>query len=282
MTTFGKTRYVIGLLGRCVTLDRTYKAITSIRKMLRLLSSKSSRTVFKYYNLFRSFTAIGYTLKTASASSVVIKRNLKYYLVCDLEATCVSHPQQDWEPEIIEIGAILLDQNLKKISEFQKFVCPDVNKILTPFCLGLTKIRQRDVDQADPFPNVYGEMLKWMTENGLQFKPTEQNFTFVTDGIFDCNKFIRNQCNLSMIEYPKWAIEFSNIKKHFRDIVPHKQRKNLRSTNLTGMLKVLKIPMDGQLHRAMDDAKMVVKIMEGLRKRRPNYKFTANETIHKD
>ncbi|XP_033107537.1 3'-5' exonuclease eri-1-like isoform X2 [Anneissia japonica] len=254
MTTFGKTRYVIGLLGRCVTLDRTYKAITSIRKMLRLLSSKSSRTVFKYYNLFRSFTAIGYTLKTASASSVVIKRNLKYYLVCDLEATCVSHPQQDWEPEIIEIGAILLDQNLKK----------------------------RDVDQADPFPNVYGEMLKWMTENGLQFKPTEQNFTFVTDGIFDCNKFIRNQCNLSMIEYPKWAIEFSNIKKHFRDIVPHKQRKNLRSTNLTGMLKVLKIPMDGQLHRAMDDAKMVVKIMEGLRKRRPNYKFTANETIHKD
>ncbi|XP_033107547.1 3'-5' exoribonuclease 1-like [Anneissia japonica] len=207
------------------------------------------------------------------------KRKTKYYLVCDLEATCVFPRQQDWEPEIIEIGAILLDRQLERISAFQRFVCPEVNGILTPFCRELTKITQRDVDRAYSFPDVYDDLLEWMRDNGLKLKPERQNFTFVTDGIFDCNQYIRNQCKLSKLKFPKWAKSFSNIKKHFNYVLPHMKRTDRRSNSITDMMEKLKIPMDGQLHRAIDDAKQVVKIMKGLRELRPNFEFTDNETI---
>ncbi|XP_033106373.1 3'-5' exoribonuclease 1-like [Anneissia japonica] len=205
--------------------------------------------------------------------------NSKYYLVCDLESTCVYPRQQDWEPEIIEIGAVLLNKQLKQISEFQEYVCPNVNRRLTRYCLDLTKITQRDVDRADPFPDVYGRMVKWMTENGLNLQPGSQNFTFITDGIFDCNQYIRNQCKLSKIAFPEWAKHYGNIKKHFTSVLPYMRRTDGRSNSITDMMEKLKLPVEGQLHRALDDAQQVVKIMKGLRDIRPTFDFTANETI---
>ncbi|XP_033105180.1 3'-5' exoribonuclease 1-like [Anneissia japonica] len=206
-------------------------------------------------------------------------RNQQYYLVCDLEATCIYPRQHDWQPEIIEIGAIILNSNLNQVSEFQEYVQPVVNATLTQYCLELTKISQRDVDGADTFPDVYGRMVKWMRENGLNLQPGRQNFTLITDGIFDCNQYIRNQCKLSKLEFPNWARNFSNIKKHFTYVLPRMRKPDGRSNSITEMMEKLRLPMDGQLHRALDDAKLVVKIMKDLRRVRPSFEFKPNEIL---
>ncbi|XP_071948048.1 3'-5' exoribonuclease 1-like [Antedon mediterranea] len=203
-----------------------------------------------------------------------------YFLVIDLEATCIYPRQQDWDAEIIEIGAVILDSRLKQISEFQEFVKPVVNPILSPYCLDLLKITQGDVDTADTFLTVYERMLTWMEANGLKLTGY-QNFVLVTDGIFDCNQWIRNQCKISEIEYPGWAKSFSNIKKHFMYAL--RTRKADRSSfTISEMTEKLGIRIDGQLHRALDDAKIVVKIMKSIRGKRSNFRFDVNAQLKRE
>ncbi|XP_071946886.1 3'-5' exoribonuclease 1-like [Antedon mediterranea] len=120
-------------------------------------------------------------------------------------------------------------------------------------------------------------MVSWMEANRLRLT-CYQNFVLVTDGIFDCNQYIRNQCKLSGLEYPIWAKSFSNIKKHFMFAL-RTRKTDGRSYSMSEMTETLGIRMDGQLHRALDDAKIVVKIMKGVRRKRPGFDFNANAQL---
>jgi 3'-5' exoribonuclease 1 len=61
------------------------------------------------------------------------------YVIVDLEATC-------WEGrdssrnEIIEIGAVLVNEQQEILSEFEQFVRPLMNPVLSEFCKNLTTI----------------------------------------------------------------------------------------------------------------------------------------------
>ncbi|WP_460146729.1 exonuclease domain-containing protein [Pseudomonas sp. S2_A02] len=49
--------------------------------------------------------------------------------------------------ETIEIGLVVIDlETLEIVDEFQRFVRPQINPILTDFCKQLTSIQQADVD----------------------------------------------------------------------------------------------------------------------------------------
>lgn len=69
------------------------------------------------------------------------------YIIFDLEATCWENDRTK-QNEIIEIGAVKLDENLAVIGEFQTFIKPKLNPILSDFCKKLTSISQEEVDQA--------------------------------------------------------------------------------------------------------------------------------------
>lgn len=73
------------------------------------------------------------------------------YIIFDLEATCWEndHKRQN---EIIEIGAVKLNEGLKTVSDFQIFVKPALSPQLSDFCKRLTSISQADVDAAVYFP----------------------------------------------------------------------------------------------------------------------------------
>jgi 3'-5' exoribonuclease 1 len=83
------------------------------------------------------------------------------YIVFDLEATC-------WEGvdvgqnEIIEIGAVKINDQKQIISEFEKFVKPLKHPILSDFCISLTSITQEDVNNAEYFNTVAEEFKDWI------------------------------------------------------------------------------------------------------------------------
>lgn len=53
--------------------------------------------------------------------------------------------------ETIEIGLVVIDlETLEIVDEFQRFVRPRINPILTDFCKSLTSIQQADEDGAPP------------------------------------------------------------------------------------------------------------------------------------
>jgi hypothetical protein len=54
--------------------------------------------------------------------------------------------------EIIEIGAVMLDEKYKDVREFDTFVRPIANPVLSTFCTQLTTIQQSNIDGAPPFP----------------------------------------------------------------------------------------------------------------------------------
>jgi 3'-5' exoribonuclease 1 len=95
------------------------------------------------------------------------------YLYCvDLEATC--DEVEEWESprtlevvpdemETIEIGLVVIDlETLEVVDEFQRFVRPQINPLLTNFCQKLTSIRQADVESASTYQEtgqVLGEFI---------------------------------------------------------------------------------------------------------------------------
>ena len=75
------------------------------------------------------------------------------YVIFDLEATCWDSGAKTNNQinEIIEIGAVKLGENLAQVGTFQTFIKPTKNPILSDFCVELTSIKQRDVDNAPYF-----------------------------------------------------------------------------------------------------------------------------------
>lgn len=74
-------------------------------------------------------------------------------LIVDLEATCWEDKSMFAEMETIEIGALLIDlHDRDNAREFDCFIRPVRNPILSDFCKNLTSINQEDVDRAETFP----------------------------------------------------------------------------------------------------------------------------------
>ncbi|WP_415906938.1 exonuclease domain-containing protein (plasmid) [Neptuniibacter sp. QD72_48] len=87
------------------------------------------------------------------------------YFMVDFEATCCENDEfnQSKEGEIIEFGAVLAKADGTILEEFQTFVKPVKNPVLTEFCTKLTSITQNDVENAPLFSEV-AEMMNAFLE----------------------------------------------------------------------------------------------------------------------
>lgn len=172
-----------------------------------------------------------------------------FYLVVDLEATCsedrvvvLRH-----EMEIIEIGAVMVrGESLEPVDEFQSFVRPVRNPVLTDFCIRLTGITQCDVDGAQGYRDVAARFAQW-----LSAFPGSQ---FCSWGDYDRRQFERD-CEYHGIEYP-FESGHLNIK------AAHAKKRGMRRGH--GLDKVLAaegIPFEGRHHRGIDDARNIAKLL---------------------
>ena len=87
----------------------------------------------------------------------------QYLLVIDLEATCSKSKEiTRREMEIIEIGAVMVEaKSLEIVSEFQTFIKPVKNSLLTDFCKELTSITQKQVDDAPKYAEAIEKFKEW-------------------------------------------------------------------------------------------------------------------------
>ena len=171
-----------------------------------------------------------------------------YYLVIDLEATCCNKKTiSRHEMEIIEIGAVMVDsQTLEIISEFQTFIKPVRNPILTSFCRELTHITQEDVDNAPLFKDAIINLQKWLDNY--------DNFIFGSWGDYD-RKQIEQDSNYHKIAYPINTPHI-NIKKEFSDTQGLKKRLGMKQA-----LEYVNLPLEGTHHRGIDDARNIAKLL---------------------
>ena len=170
------------------------------------------------------------------------------YCVIDLECTCWEKNDPNRQKhEIIEIGAVLLDENYNYIEEFTQFVKPFDNPILTEYCTDLTSITQEDVDNAPMLREVIDILEKWMISS--------KDVIFCSWGYFDKEQLF-DECNLNLINYP-FDHNHINIKEYFSRIMHRKKR-----TGLQKALRICGIRFEGTPHRAVFDAKMTAKVFK--------------------
>lgn len=171
------------------------------------------------------------------------------YIIFDLESTCwVPDDGERGNHEIIEIGAVKLDDQFWTISEFQQFVQPTINRCLTKFCTELTSITQDDVRTAHPLEVVIRQFEAWIVEGSHEVK-------MVSWGQFD-KKQILEECTLKKIETSMESIldQHVNLKSVFA------KRRKMKQCGMKTALKILDIPLEGYHHRGIDDARNIAKI----------------------
>ncbi|MCR5356877.1 MAG: exonuclease domain-containing protein [Lachnospiraceae bacterium] len=89
------------------------------------------------------------------------------YAVIDLEMCRVPKSSDNgeyrWSRETIQIGAVLLDENLNVVKKFSTFVRPRFGRI-DPLTGYLTGITAENVNNADYFEDAIGRFLRWLKD----------------------------------------------------------------------------------------------------------------------
>ena len=167
------------------------------------------------------------------------------YVIVDLEATCWNDGTDRSRMEIIEIGAVLLDSSSGPAKEeFAEFVRPVVEPKLSAFCTELTTIQQKDIDGADDFPTVFPRFMEWIGA---------EPFTLCSWGAYDLNQF-KMDCMRHLIPFPESLTRHISLKAEFARI------HSVKPCGMASALRILKMPLAGQHHRAIDDVRNIAQI----------------------
>lgn len=180
------------------------------------------------------------------------------YLYCvDLEATCDEIGNSESprplavvpaQMETIEIGLVVIDlETLEIVDEFQRFVRPQINPVLTDFCKQLTSIQQADVDSAGTYVEVGKELGALIARY--------PNAAWVSWGDYDARQHERDAGFAACPSLLEGLTHFNAWKWHagLYDNRPKSLKQTVESLGLIWM---------GTYHRGIDDARNVASIVK--------------------
>lgn len=173
------------------------------------------------------------------------------FIILDIEATCWETEREavGKTQEIIEIGAVKVDEDGEIVGRFCEFVRPTVHSQISDFCQKLTSITQVNVNQAKTYPFVIEQFKRWI---GIG-TDDEDEYLLCSWGFFDQRILSRN-CLLHKLD-DAWTKTHINLKEQYPRI------KGLRRT--LGLRRVVEdegFEFEGLHHRGIDDAINLSKI----------------------
>jgi len=180
------------------------------------------------------------------------------YLYCvDLEATCDEVEESEStrklavvpdQMETIEIGLVVIDlESFQVVEEFQRFVRPQINPVLTDFCKRLTSIQQADIDGAQTYQEV-GEELRL-------FAARYPGAAWASWGDYDARQLERDA------EFAACPSLLSGL-PHFNAKKWHAGLYDNRPKGLLQTVESLGLVWQGTYHRGIDDARNVASVIK--------------------
>lgn len=174
------------------------------------------------------------------------------YIVLDLEWNQGNAAKEPENPElsfeIIEIGAIKLNEDLELVGEFSKLIKPQVHKEMHHITSKLIHMRIEELKRGEPFVKVMKDFLEWCGE---------EEHTFCTWGPLDLTELQRNMRYYEMEPLSEGPIIFLDVQKLFS--IAYEDRKARRS--LEWAVDHLEIEKDIPFHRAFSDAYYTSKVL---------------------
>ena len=174
------------------------------------------------------------------------------YIVFDLEwnqSNTGCEPEVENLPfEIIEIGAVKLNKDMKFISEFSQLIKPEVYREMHYITRKLIHIQMEELQCGKAFPLVIDDFLEWCGDDII----------FCTWGPLDLIELQRNMRFYDMNPLSDRPFRFLDVQKLFS--LAYEDGKKRRS--LEYAIDFLEIDKDIPFHRAFSDAYYTGKILE--------------------
>ena len=174
-----------------------------------------------------------------------------HYIIMDLEwNNTYARRIKGFINEVIEVGAVMLDDDLNYVDEFSRIVRAQIGKKLRGKVKQLTHITNDEVRHGDPFTKVMSDFKAWIGD--------EEN-VILTWGDGDIRVLIENYRYLNGLQVLPFLTNYMDIQHYFqlkKEIPKSKQIGLFAAAELVGI--------DAEVfahHRALDDSIMTAECM---------------------
>ena len=183
------------------------------------------------------------------------KAPAKRYVCIDLEMTEISASQRNCVPgangEVIQFGAVMLDENYNMLSEFSSYVKP-VYSSVTPVINQLTGITNQNLEKADDFLTVFDKYCYWRGEGDITtFCWSKADFNQLWAELEAKGKH-RHDLFGTLHDF----VDLQNI---FGNFISSKTPVGLESA-----MRLLQMDYKGQVHTALSDSYNTARILHKL------------------
>lgn len=149
--------------------------------------------------------------------------------------------------EIIEIGAVKLDEKFELIDKFSRLIKPQVYHEMHYITGNLIHLKMKELTDEAYFPEVASEFIEWCGEDSI----------FCTWGPLDLSELQKNMRFYGMPLLTDQPIKFYDVQKLFS--IGFEDRKSRRT--LEYAVDFLQIEKDIPFHRAFSDAYYTAKVL---------------------
>lgn len=182
------------------------------------------------------------------------------YVVFDLEWNQGNQAQQtehaDIPFEVIEIGAVKLNDKYVMISEFSRLIKPEVYREMHQYTSKLIHLQMEELERGRPFAEVMKDFLEWCG--------TEE-YLFCSWGSLDLTELQRNMRYHNMTPLSDGPIPYLDVQKLFSLV--YEDGKSRRS--LETAVDMVQLEKDIPFHRAFSDAYYTAKLLTGIAEQKP-------------
>lgn len=186
------------------------------------------------------------------------------YIVFDLEWNQAGRKNREIETlpfEIIEIGAVKLNENFEKIGEFSRLIRPSVYHIMHGMTQDIVHISMNELKREQSFGPVCRHFLKWCGEDAV----------FGTWGPLDLTELQRNMKYFGFDDLSDGPIAFLDIQKLYALTYEPNDYKKRRALNVA--VEQLGLEDDIPFHRAYGDAYYTAKVLAKIAAKRGSDKI---------
>ena len=173
------------------------------------------------------------------------------YIIMDLEWNQSSSGKEEVTKvlpfEIVEIGAIKLNNAREMVSEFSELVKPQVYHEMHQITSRLIHLQMEQLEQGHPFTEVAKQFFDWCGED----------YIFCTWGPLDLTELQRNIRFYGMEPLADGPFKFLDVQKLFS--IAYEDKKSRRT--LEHAIDYLEIEKDIPFHRAFSDAYYTAKVL---------------------
>lgn len=150
--------------------------------------------------------------------------------------------------EIIEIGAVKLNENRDMISEFSELIKPQIYHEMHYITSKLIHLQMEELEKGKPFVEVMQRFLEWCGDDCI----------FCTWGPLDLLELQRNMKYYGMEQLSDRPIRYYDVQKLFS--IAYEDKKSRRS--LEYAIDMLNIRKDIPFHRAFSDAYYTAEVFD--------------------